>query len=598
MKQLVLILLLIFILGSNSLVVWPRSQEKPAASPAQNLKGNWEGTLSVGAQQLRLVLKIAQAADGRLKAAVDSLDQDAMDLTVDTITSKDGALHFEMRELSAAYDGTFSTDGSEVTGTWKQGGGAFPLIFRKAGLVQSTAVAQRGKLQLKPCNKPTLTKDALCGQYEVFEDRAAKSGRTIALNLILLPALTAKPAADALFYLMGGPGGAATAVAPASFMPRLRRERDVVLVDQRGTGGSNPLGCNLYGDKPDIGAYFAAYPVDKLRSCREQLEKVANLKLYTTSIAMDDLDEVRAAFGYDQIDLYGGSYGSTAAMVYLRQHPDHVRTVSIFGVAPPNAKIPLSFARGTQHAMDRLFADCAADSACNAAYPKLREEFETVLKRFDKGAVEVTALNVFTGERPQISVTRDAFVDSIRTLLYVPQAMSLMPQLIHTAAQGDMAPLVAAGFQVAYQITSQLYRGMQFSVICAEDDPFITEEEIKRESEGSFYGDTRVRSTRQACAQWTRASVPAGFLDPVKGTAPVLIVSGELDPVTPPWLSEVAARSLPNSRRLVIHNATHTNYDCLDSVVADFIDKGSTQGLDVSCVEQIKRLPFTLPPKQ
>jgi pimeloyl-ACP methyl ester carboxylesterase len=145
-------------------------------------------------------------------------------------------------------------------------------------------------------------------------------------------------------------------------MQRLHRERDVVLVDQRGTGGSNPLGCNLFGDKPDMQSWFAAYPLDKLSICREQLEKVANLKLYTTSIAMDDLDEVRSALGYQRINLYGGSYGSTAALVYLRQHPDHVRTVTIFGVAPPNAKIPLSFAKGTQHAIDRLLDDCAADT--------------------------------------------------------------------------------------------------------------------------------------------------------------------------------------------------------------------------------------------
>lgn len=579
----------------------PPSPEKPgsalkAATATQSIAGNWEGVLTAG-QKLRLLLKISQSADGALKATMDSLDQSASDLTVDTITSKDGVLHFEMKDLPASYEGAFSSDGSEVVGKWTQGGSSLPLIFRKAGSVQSSAGVERGKVQLKPCNKQGITKDALCGKYEVFEVRSAKSGRKIALNIVLLPALSAKPAADALFYLVGGPGGAATASAAATFMPRLRRERDVVLVDQRGTGESNPLGCDLFGVKPDMRAYFAEFPLDKLRLCREQLEKVANLKLYTTSIAMDDLDEVRAAFGYDRIDVYGGSYGSTAALVYLRQHPERVRTATIFGVAPPNAKIPLSFAKGVQHAMDRLFEDCAGDSACNAAYPKLREEFEIVLKRFDKGPVEVTAVNKFTRESQQVSVTRDAFVDSVRVLLYVPQAMSLMPLLIHTAAQGDLAPLVDVGFQVVYQLTGQLYRGMQFSVVCAEDDPFISEEEIKHASEGTFYGDTRVRLTRKACAEWPRAPVPASFLEPVKSTAPVLIISGELDPVTPPWLAEDAARSLPNSRRLVVHNATHTSYECVENVVANFIDQGSSQGLDVSCIDQIRRLPFTIPAK-
>lgn len=603
MRQLVLTLVLIFILGGSSISA--QSSDKPAASTpqgavmTQNLTGNWEGVLVVGPQQkLRLVLKISQAADGVLKATLDSLDQDSMDLKVNTITLNSGALHFEMVDLGAVYDGTLSSDGAEFTGIFAQGGNNFPLILRKAGLAQSSAPVQRGKVQLKPCNKPAVTRDALCGKYEVFEDRVAKGGRKIALNIILLPALSAKPAPDALFYLVGGPGGAATASASATFMPRLRRQRDVVLVDQRGTGESNPLGCDLYGVKADMAAYFGAFPVEKLRACREQLEKVANLKLYTTSIAMDDLDEVRAAFGYDRIDVYGGSYGSTAALVYLRQHPEHVRTGTIFGVSPPNAKVPLSFARGTQHALDRLFEDCAADSACRTAYPKLREEFATVLKRFDSGPVEVTAINAFTGVPQKVSLTRDAFVDAVRQLFYVPQAMAAMPLLIHLAAEGDLAPFVATGFQVIYQISGALFRGMQFSVICAENEPFITEEEIKRESAGSFYGDTRVRMTQKACAEWPQASVPASFLDQVKSSAPVLIVSGELDPVTPPWLAEAAARTLSNSRHLIVRNATHTSYECLDNVVANFIDQGATQGLDVSCVEQIKRLPFTMLPKQ
>lgn len=590
MKQVALILTLFSVLSGSSLVVKPQSQDK--TTKTQGISANWEGVLNTGAQKLRLVLKVSQAADGTLKATLDSLDQDAPDLKVDAITFDGRTLHFEMKQLLAVYDGTASSDGLEFTGVFAQGGNNLPLIFRKAGTAPSTATVQRGKVQMKPCNDPGFTKDALCGKYEVFEDRAAKNGRKISLNIILLPASSAKPAADALFYLVGGPGGAATGTAGASFMPRLRRERDVVLVDQRGTGGSNPLACNVFGDQPDMRAWFAEYPFDKLRECRERLEKVANLKLYTTSIAMDDLDEVRAAFGYDKINLYGGSYGSTAALVYLRQHPDHVRTVTVFGVAPPDAKIPLSFAKGTQHAMDRLFEDCAAESACNAAFPKLREEFDAVLKQFDKGPVEAKATNLFTGQVKQLSVTRDAFVDSIRVLLYVPQAMAAMPLLIHLAAQGNIGPLVSVGFQVAHQITSQLYRGMQFSVICAEDMPFINDDEVKRSSEGTFYGDSRVRLTQKACAEWPRASVPASFLEPVKGNAPVLMVSGELDPVTPPGLADETARNLPNSRRLIVHNATHTSYDCVERVVADFIDRGSTSGLDVSCLEQIRRLPF------
>jgi pimeloyl-ACP methyl ester carboxylesterase len=246
-------------------------------------------------------------------------------------------------------------------------------------------------------------------KYEVYENRATKTGRRIPLNIILLPARSSKPAPDPVFYLAGGPGAGASGYAEATFMEGLRRNRDVVLVDQRGTGESNPLNCAPFGTKEDMRGYFGEqFPIEKVRACRAELEKVADLKLYTTSIAMDDLDEVRAALGYDRINVYGGSYGSTTSLVYLRQHGDHVRSVAIFGVAPPSAKIPLSFAKGVQDAVNRMFADCAADQACKAAYPDVEAEFKKVLARFDNGPVEIDIPNIYTRSSQKVSVTRDA----------------------------------------------------------------------------------------------------------------------------------------------------------------------------------------------
>jgi pimeloyl-ACP methyl ester carboxylesterase len=454
-------------------------------------------------------------------------------------------------------------------------------------------------VQLRPCGNPALTNDALCGKYDVFEDRTAKSGRKISLNIVLLPAAAAKPQPDPIFYLAGGPGAGATSYAPAQFMQRLRRDRDVVLVDQRGTGASNPLNCDVFGGPKDMQPYFAdPFPVEKLRACRVELEQVANLKLYTTSLAMDDLDDLRAALGYDRVNIYGGSYGSLAALVYLRQHGDRVRTVTGFGVAPPDAKVPLSFARGVQHAMDRLFIDCAADSKCKTAFPELRSEFEAVLAKFDKRPLEVSTYNVFTSQPQTITLGRAAFVDSVRMLLYAPTTTSALPLLIHLAAAGNPGPLLANAFQVMAQIDKQLARGMQLSVLCAEDIPFITETDITRESAGSFYGDIRVRATMKACAEWPRANVPASFLDPIKSDVPVLLVSGELDAVTPPSIAEATVRNFLNGRQLKVTNASHFSYECVENVIATFIEKGTTQGLDTSCLEQIRRPPFNLLPTQ
>jgi pimeloyl-ACP methyl ester carboxylesterase len=309
---------------------------------------------------------------------------------------------------------------------------------------------------------------------------------------------------------------------------------------------------------------------------------------------MDDLDEVRSALGYDRINVYGGSYGSTTSLVYLRQHGNHVRSVAIFGVAPPAAKIPLSFARGVQDSMNRLFADCLADASCKAAYADVASEFQKVLAQFDNGPVEVTAVNIYTGAQQKVTVVRDAFVDAVRQLLYVPNAAAALPALIHLAANGNPGALVGTAFQVIAQIDSRIARGMQLSVICSEDTPFITDEEIKSTSANSFYGDARVRPTIKACSEWPKAKVAASFLDPVKSEVPVLLVSGALDPVTPPWLAETVAKTLSRSRLVVIPNATHNSYECVENLVAEFIDKGTVEGLDASCVEKIQRPPFTI----
>jgi len=583
-----LTLLIIFGWGDGSLLAQP-------AQSTNGIAGNWLGVLSLGGDlKLRLLLKINAAADGSLTAVMDSLDQpNSNSLKVDSISFQQGVLHFEMKALHIVYDGSLRREG-EIVGIFTQNSSS-RVIFRKEGVVWSNELVKRGRVELKPCNDPMLTSDVLCGKYEVFEDRAARNGRKISLNLKLLPALSAKPAPDPVFYLAGGPGGAATDDAVAPFMDTVRRNRDVVLIDQRGTGQSNPLVCSPLGSREDMRGYYGeVMPRDWIRTCRTQLEKVADLKLYTTTIAMDDLDEVRTALGYDLINLYGGSYGSTAALAYLRQHPEHVRTIAMSGVAPFAAKIPLSFSRGMQDAMDHLFADCAADPACHAAYPDLAEEFKTVLAQFDKGPVEVTAMNVYTEAQQKVTVTRDAFVDAIRMVLFQPPVAAALPALIHLSAKGDLGPFVSSALPSIVAVHNRLARGMQFSVICGEDVPFITPEEIKTTSANSFYGDARVRPTVRACTEWPQAKVAPTFLDPVKSDKPALLLAGELDPVTPPWLAEQVARTLSHSRLVVVPKATHASYDCLKNVVAEFIDKGSTEGLDLSCVKEIKRPPFVI----
>jgi len=215
---------------------------------------------------------------------------------------------------------------------------------------------------LASCKIANVERDARCGTYEVFEDRAHRSGRKIALKVVVVPATSPTPAKDAVLWLHGGPGAAATQTASAAgaggFLEALGRDRDLVFVDQRGTGESNPLACDLADDPADLAAYFGElFPVAKVRACRTKVEAIADPRLYTTPIAVDDFDEVRAALGYDQIDLVAASYGTIAALIYLREHADHVRSAFLLGVANTNVRQPLLFARAAQHAMDLLLED-------------------------------------------------------------------------------------------------------------------------------------------------------------------------------------------------------------------------------------------------
>src|SRR2546423_7977419 len=352
----------------------------------------------------------------------------------------------------------------------------------------------------------------------------------------------------------GGPGPPG---AGGSVPPRLY-PRDGWLLDQRGTGKSNPLRCEFRGDPNDMRGYFGeAITLEAVRACRTELEKVAALRLYTTTIAMADLDEVRAALGYERVNVYGGSYGSTAALAYLQLYPQHVRTATLSSVAPLDYKLPLPFGKAIDRALERLFADCAADATCRGAFPDLRKEFAAVVERLDKGPVTFDTLNPVTGQKQQVTMTRIGFAENVRVMLYHPNVMNLMPLLIHQMYQQDYAYFGLVAYQVSRATLSALASGMQLSVVCAEDIPYINESEIAPALAGTFYGEARVRLYQKVCEQWPRGDVPAQLLAPARSDVPVLILSGDIDPVTPPEAATPLLRGLPNAPQSVLRNATH-----------------------------------------
>lgn len=449
----------------------------------------------------------------------------------------------------------------------------------------------RGRVRLERCELGEGAQGALCGSYEVFENRETRRGRKIGLGLVVLPALAGRPAPDPVFYFVGGPGASAVESAGSPLLELFRRTRDVVLIDQRGTGRSNPLRCEMFGDMASL-FVGDAFPAERVRACRAELEKVADLRHYTTPAAMADADEVREALGYERVNVSGGSYGSTAALAYLRLYPRRVRAAAVVGVAPVDFKMALPWARGVEQTLERLFADCAADDACKAAFPELRREFRELHERLGRAPATFEAVNPKTGARERITLTRDGLMEHLRAMLYQPRLQSTLPLLIHDMHGGSYARFAAAAYDYFTRLEALIARGMHLSVVCAESDPFIADDEIRRETAGTFYGDARLRAYRRACELWPRGALPAGYRDPAKTDVPVLMISGALDPVTPPQAAAAALPQYTRGRQVVIPNAAHGLDECTGRLLAEFVERGSADGLDASCAAQVRRAPF------
>jgi pimeloyl-ACP methyl ester carboxylesterase len=470
---------------------------------------------------------------------------------------------------------------------------------------ESSNQATPATVSLTPCEVPgpnPSTKDkARCGTFEVYEDREHKAGRKIALKIVVYPATGADKAPDPLFYIPGGPGSSATEDAPyvAQQAAKIREHRDLVFVDQRGTGGSNPLNCNFF-NPANLQSYLGDYfPLPDVRKCREELEPKANLKLYTTPIAADDLEDVRRALGYQKINIIGGSYGTRAAQVFLKLHPNSVRAIILHGVSPTNQSMPRDFPQHTERALNGVIAECAADKACHEAFPNLEPEKKTVLAQLLRGPVAVEITRGDSNENVRVTLSRDLAGEAIRYMLYQPAAASRIPLFIHLAAQGDFKPLVKAAIEYRANLVATGSNGMYLSVTCAEDLPFIKPGEGERNGANTFLGDYRLRQQRAACELWPRGKIPVGYAAPTVSDVPVLILTGQWDPVTPPIYGDTAAKHLPQSVHVIVPHGGHgfgglNGIDCIDNLMSSFIEKGTTSGLDTSCVSSISRGGFQL----
>jgi len=455
---------------------------------------------------------------------------------------------------------------------------------------------------LRPCTAPGVNSPALCGTYEVWENRTSRAGRRVGLHVLVLPARGPERKPDPVFYLAGGPGGGASAGAQlvANVLARAHQQRDLVFVDARGTGRSQPLDCPLPGRNAAAQDFFGTWlDAEHVRSCRAR--QAADVAHYHTAVIVDDLEEVRDALDYERINLFGISGGTRTAQIYLKRHPRSIRAAVLKGVVSLDFEMPLPFARALEHGMRGIITACAAEPACNAAYPELDADWKRAQRRFEQGPVSATVRHPFTGQQEQVRIERGVFADALRHLLYSTQQSRRVPGLIHAAARGDLDDFAQRELTRTIELHAQIADGVFFSTTCVEDLPFVTEDDLRRATAGTFLGDYRVRLQLAACAIWLPGvRADAARQEPVRVATPVLLISGEFDTATPPDEAERVARHLPNRRHIVFPNQSHdfANPMCEGGLITSFFDGLQPDRHDVACVATTRRPPFIVPATQ
>jgi pimeloyl-ACP methyl ester carboxylesterase len=457
-------------------------------------------------------------------------------------------------------------------------------------------------LELKPCTIQGVSVPVRCGTYEVFEHREARSGRKIALKVVVLPATGPNPAPDPMVYFGGGPGESATGFASDLAGDELLKRHDIVLVDVRGTGGSNPLYCPYQLDSSrQLGLLEEFLPVEGVKACRAKLEADNDLSTYTTPVLVDDVHEVITALGYTQVNLVGGSYGTFASQAYMKRHPEGVRTAILEGVVAYDTRLPLHFAADAQAALDGLFAECAAEATCAAAFPDLAGDLRTVLTRAKLSPARATVMDPKTGKNVERELTWATLVQTLRYMSYSPASAQEIPLGVHLAAQGDYSVL-ARNAAVYGGALGNIPDGIYLSVTCPEFVARIRDEDVAPAVQGTYLGDYRVRQQRDACALWPKGPLPPNYWEPLSSKIPTLLVTGERDPATPARDTLLVAKKLPNSRAMIVPDGGHSSdglegLQCLEDIEHRFVDQGDFQGIDTEgCVASIRRPPFPTEP--
>jgi pimeloyl-ACP methyl ester carboxylesterase len=443
---------------------------------------------------------------------------------------------------------------------------------------------------------PTIS--AYCIDFKVPEDWSMPSGRQIALKVAVLRAETDKPSADLVTFLDGGPGGAATedyAAVEAGINP-LRQSHHILLIDQRGTGDSNPLSCEgKKQEKDDLQRKLAGNDsngaaLDALKACLAKLETRAAPQFYSTSDAIRDLEAVRVALGSPKLDVIGVSYGTRVAQQYVGHYPDAVRSVVLDGPVPNRLILLSEHASNLESALRAQFAQCQASPICSKTYGDPYATLYQVRNALRAHPQTIDVRDPVSFEPLHLTLTAEDLASIVRFYAYSPITAALLPLMLQQANQGNYAPLLGQKKLLADDLSDHLSGGVEASIICAEDADLLVP---RPEDEATIMGNRSIAQTQKLCQMWPHETRPADFHAPLVSAVPTLVLAGELDPVTPPAYGAEIVRSLSNARLLTAAGQGHSVIDigCMPRLVNRFIETLDVKGLGVECLQRLGATP-------
>ncbi|TWX59434.1 alpha/beta fold hydrolase [Colwellia hornerae] len=446
-------------------------------------------------------------------------------------------------------------------------------------------------LTLENCHLKGIKSQVQCGTLQVPENYSLPDGETITVNFAVLPAIDSSQNKTPLMFLAGGPGQASVELAAHIFstFAEIKKSHDIILVDQRGTGKSHPLAC----DENEVSNAYEIIPEDfspqEIKDCIAQF--TGDLSQYNSENAIRDFDAVRVALGHDKINIYGGSYGTRAALVYMRLFPNALKSVVLDSVGP--IEVPIgTFGQSSARSFNLLLDNCQQDESCNTAYPSLKDDFKAVITRLEQAPVNIKIAHPRLGTKTDFVLSRSKFISNLRMQLYSMQTRPLVPLVIHQAFLGNYQPMV--GLIAMSEGGMGMYVGLTLNVVCNEDFPKITTEMFAGDADNTFGGNDSHSAWLQACPLWPKYAVSEDFYQSVTANIPTLILSGNLDPVTPPSNGDESAKTLPNNHHIVSKNSAHivASTPCGIEIVNEFIETLDPKNLDESCLAELKSETF------